>query len=356
MVQIALKQILHNGLKVHKINEHIRLRTRSLQLLRAQFQNEFIGMSMPACTGPLVICELMSRGKEKRFFKFKHLTAVIFRAMVIYPSTGQTFHQMKTLVIKFGGAAVATTDSFAAISEIVIARQRDYDQIVVVVSAMGDTTDQLDALARKVHPNPPRREYDMLVTVGERISISLLAMALAAKQRDAISFTGSQSGIITCNRHSNAQIIEVRPHRLLPHLAKGKVIIVAGFQGVSREGEITTLGRGGSDTTAVALGVALNACGVEFFKDVAGIYSADPKKDAEAQLLAELTYAQALKIVEQTGRPVLHPRCIRLAEKNHLRLFVRSFQTFDGQNAVGTVIGALPSEHSPCTPRYEDLE
>lgn len=263
---------------------------------------------------------------------------------------------MKTLVIKFGGAAVSTPESFSVISDIVISRQRDYDQIVVVVSAMGNTTDQLDALARKVNPSPPRREYDMLVTVGERISISLLAMALAAKQCDAISFTGSQSGIITCNRHSNAQIIEVRPNRLLPHMARGKVIIVAGFQGVSREGEITTLGRGGSDTTAVALGVALAASGVEFFKDVEGIYNADPKKDVEARLLAQLTYIEALNIVQQGGRQVLHPRCIRLAEKNQLPLFVRSFQTFNDRNFIGTVIGPSTLGLRPLTPQYEELE
>lgn len=262
---------------------------------------------------------------------------------------------MNTLVLKFGGAAVSTPESFSAISDIIISRQRQYDRVVVVVSAMGDTTNQLDALAKKVNANPPRREYDMLVTVGERISISLLAMALAAKQCDAISFTGSQSGIITCAQHSNAQIIDVRPHRLLRHLAQGKVIIVAGFQGVSQDGEITTLGRGGSDTTAVALGVALGASWVEFFKDVEGIYNADPKKNQEAQLLAQLNYSQALHIVQQGERSVLHPRCIQLAERNQLPLCVRSFQTFNGQTAPGTVISDCDLKPRPAVPQYEEL-
>lgn len=263
---------------------------------------------------------------------------------------------MNTLVIKFGGSAVSTPESFSAISEIIIARQRQYDRVVVVVSAMGDTTNQLDALAHKVNANPPRREYDMLVTVGERISIALLAMALAAKGCEAISFTGSQSGIITCAQHSNAQIIDVRPHRLLRHLEQGKVVVVAGFQGVSRDGEITTLGRGGSDTTAVALGVALGASWVEFFKDVEGIYNADPKKNHAAQLLAQLDYQQALQIVQQGGRPVLHPRCIRLAQQNSLPLCVRSFLTFNGQTAPGTVISNSSSQTRSASPHYEELE
>jgi len=189
---------------------------------------------------------------------------------------------------------------------------------------MGDTTNQLIALAKQVHPNPPQREYDMLVSVGERISISLLAMALAAKGQEAVSFTGSQSGIITCPNHTNAKIIEVRPHRLRPHLDNGKVVIIAGFQGVSRFGEITTLGRGGSDTSAVALAIALQADQVEFYKDVPGIFNEDPKKNPDAKLLPTLTYEEALEITLK-GAKILHSRCVSLAQKNNLPLYIHTF-------------------------------
>lgn len=244
-----------------------------------------------------------------------------------------------TLVMKFGGASVATPQHFSRIADIIIQRSAEYERIAIVVSAMGNTTDQLIALANQVNPDPPRREYDMLVTVGERISIALLAMALAAKQRDAVSFTGSQSGIITCSRHSDARIIDVRPHRILPVINVGKVAIVAGFQGVSRGGEITTLGRGGSDTTAVALGIALGSTHIEFYKDVPGVFNDDPKKNSAACVFNQLSYEDALQIVLK-GAKVLHPRCIQLAQKNNLSLHVRSFNS-DCSKAEGTVIGAL---------------
>lgn len=231
---------------------------------------------------------------------------------------------MATLVMKFGGASVATPEHFAQIADIISLRFAQYSRIVVVVSAMGDSTDQLLALAKRVNANPPKREQDMLISVGERISISLLAMALALKGKEAISFTGSQSGIITCSRHSEARIVDVRPHRLLRALEEGKIVIVAGFQGVSREGEITTLGRGGSDTSAVALAVALGADKVEFYKDVLGVYTVDPKKHSDAALLSTLTYGEALEIVKN-GAKVLHARCIELAEKNQVPLHVLSF-------------------------------
>jgi aspartate kinase len=226
--------------------------------------------------------------------------------------------------MKFGGAAVATPQHFSRIAELVLERKKEYSKIVIVVSAMGNTTDQLISLAKEVNPDPPRREYDMLVTVGERISISLLAMALAGKSQDAVSFTGSQSGIITTPDHSEARIIDVRPHRLLPRLEVGKVVIVAGFQGVSTAGEITTLGRGGSDTTAVALGIALGAERVEFYKDVPGIYDVDPKVDPNGVMHPNLTYEEARRIISGGAR-ILHGRCLDLAEKNGLPLLVRSF-------------------------------
>lgn len=231
----------------------------------------------------------------------------------------------KTLVMKFGGASAATPSHFFRIADIIIQRKNLFPRIAIVVSAMGNTTDELISLAKQINPNPPQREYDMLVTVGERISIALLAMALAVKNQEGLSFTGSQSGIITCNQHTEAKIIDVKPHRLIPLLDQEKFVIVAGFQGVSRQGEITTLGRGGSDTTAVALAIALGADKVEFFKDVPGIFNEDPKKNPHSSPYASLTHHEALGIV-RAGAKVLHPRCIELAAKNALPLMVRSFQ------------------------------
>jgi aspartate kinase len=244
---------------------------------------------------------------------------------------------MDTLIMKFGGASVATSERFAHIADIIIEKMQHYPRIVVVVSAMANTTDQLIAMAKEVHPDPPRREYDMLVTVGERISIALLAMALARKNREAVSFTGSQSGIVTCSRHSEARIINVKPHRILSALDQGKIAIVAGFQGVSQNGEITTLGRGGSDTTAVALGVALRSQAVEFFKDVPGVFSEDPKISKIAHKYSTLSYENALQLTLQ-GAKILHPRCIQLAQKNLLQLHVSSFYPGHEQDN-GTWIG-----------------
>lgn len=244
---------------------------------------------------------------------------------------------MKTVVLKFGGASVATPEHFSKIADIIVARVKEFQRVAIVVSAMANTTDQLISLAMQVNPNPPRREYDMLVTVGERISISLLAMALAAKNQEAISFTGSQSGIITCSRHTEARIVDIRPFRLLPCLNEGKVVIVAGFQGVSKGGEITTLGRGGSDTSAVALGIALQAQQVEFYKDVPGIFTEDPKKNPQAALLPRLTYDEALSIVN-AGAKVLHPRCLFLAKKNGIPLNIHSFQSFSNEKSQGSLI------------------
>lgn len=243
---------------------------------------------------------------------------------------------MKTLIMKFGGAAVATPKHFSDIAKIIINRRQHYQRVVVVVSAMGKTTDELIQLAKDVNPHPPQREYDMLISVGERISMSLLAMALCLENQDAVSFTGSQSGIITCQNHSNAQIIDVRPERVLERLNAGKIVIVAGFQGVSRSKEITTLGRGGSDTSAVALGVALKAEKVEFFKDVPGIFDQDPKQFPGALPYDYLTYEAALGIVKQGAR-VLHSRAIHLAAKNGLPLQVRSFVS-DSLHLQGTMI------------------
>lgn len=243
--------------------------------------------------------------------------------------------------MKFGGASVATPHHFSTIANIVAARTLHYRHIVVVVSAMGDTTDQLIKLAKQVHPHPPRREQDMLISVGERVSCALLAMALSLKGKEAISFTGSQSGIITSSEHAEARILEVRPRRVLEQLSQGKIVIVAGFQGMSTEGEITTLGRGGSDTTAVALGVALEANKVEFFKDVPGIFLEDPKKNRNASFLPFLNFEEALDITKK-GAKILHARCVSLAFKNNLPLHILPFEGYE--QAQGSWIG--PAERS----------
>ena len=255
--------------------------------------------------------------------------------------------------MKFGGASVATLDSFSKIAKIIIEKSREFQKIVVVVSAMGDATEKFIHMANAVHPNPPRREMDMLITVGERISISLLAMALDLEGINAVSLTGSQSGVLTSSNHSDARILEVRPHRIVRHLDKGEIVIVAGFQGVSREGEITTLGRGGSDTSAVALGVALFAEKVEFYKDVEGIYKEDPKKDSNAAFFPLLSHMEAFEVVSK-GAKVLHPRSILLAEKNHLPLHVVSFKEGKKQYSEGTMIGKYPRTSIP-EPKFEEV-
>jgi len=231
---------------------------------------------------------------------------------------------MRTLVMKFGGAALSTPTRFSLTAQWIHKRLIEFPRIVVAVSAMGKTTDQLLMLSRKVHPSPPKREQDMLVTAGERVSMSLLAMALDLEGIDAISFTGSQSGILTSLDHGEAKILGVRPYRIEEALNVGQVVIVAGFQGVNEKKEVTTLGRGGSDTSAVALAVALGAEQVEFYKDVPGIGAEDPNGVPDTKIFKELSYEKAIKIAVQGAR-VLHARALQLAQKNRLPLEVRSF-------------------------------
>ncbi|MEX0961316.1 MAG: aspartate kinase [Simkaniaceae bacterium] len=226
------------------------------------------------------------------------------------------------IVMKFGGAALKTVADLLACVYLIMKNRKRYDEIVVVTSAMGDTTAQLHQLAQEVALQPDQREVDMLISVGERISMSLMAMALKSRGVDAISFTGSQSGIITCPLHGEARIVDVKPVRILRELEKKRVVIVAGFQGVS-QGEVTTLGRSGSDTTAVALGAALSAERVIFYKDVAGVFSEDPKINERAEFFEELNYENALKIVMKGE--VLTQRSIKLAYANQLPLYVTSF-------------------------------
>lgn len=259
---------------------------------------------------------------------------------------------MSTLVMKFGGSSLESPLSFSYCANIILRKSLKYKNIVVVISAMKGTTNDLIDLAFKVNPSPQPREYDMLLSVGERISMSLLAMALAKKKREAVSFTGSQTGIITCKSHSNAKIINVKPWRILPHLKAGKIVIIAGFQGVSEKGEITTLGRGGSDTTAVALGIALGACKVEFFKDVPGVFTEDPKRCKDSLLHSFLTYREASEIVEK-GACILHKRSVSLAERNKMPLHVMSFkEAYLSKRQLGTLISSS-EEFLPVSPIYE---
>lgn len=242
---------------------------------------------------------------------------------------------MKTIVMKFGGSSLSTPNKIKKAAGIIDLKRKNCSRIVVVVSAMGKMTDNLISLAKQVSSKPFERELDMLVSAGERISMALLAMALYEKNIDAISFTGSQSGIITTNDHSNAKILDIRPSRIIENLEKNKVVIVAGFQGVSLEKEITTLGRGGSDTSAVGLAAALGADIVEFYKDVKGIYSSDPKNCPGAKKFDKMTYDQTLEILSK-GSKVLHLRCVELAKKNNISLHILSYSDF--LKGAGTVI------------------
>jgi len=231
---------------------------------------------------------------------------------------------VQTVILKFGGASLRDLSQFPKVASIIIQKKSEYDRVVVVVSAMGKMTDELLGMAKMIMEEPPKREQDMLISVGERISMALLAMALFKEGIDAISFTGSQAGIITTTDHTDARIVQVKPHRILPHLEAGKVVIVAGFQGVSEQGEITTLGRGGSDTTAVALAAALKGERVEFYKDVEGIFTDDPKREPRAVKIPNLTYDEALKVIEKGDRKVIHPRAVELAAIHKVPLFLGS--------------------------------
>lgn len=243
---------------------------------------------------------------------------------------------MSIIVMKFGGAAMADVEQFEKLAILIERRLKNFTHVVVVVSAMGSQTDELMKLAKKVHPSPPKREQDMLVTAGERISMALLAMALELRGIGAISFTGSQSGIITSNMHTEAEILEIRPYRIKEALEQKKVVIIAGFQGVSLEKEITTLGRGGSDTSAVALAIALDAQKVEFYKDVPGIGSQNPKTHPDTEIYKELSYDEALKIVGE-GAEILHDRCLKLAKQYGVFLEIHPY--YDPET-IGTILYA----------------
>jgi len=237
------------------------------------------------------------------------------------------------VVQKYGGSSVADVERIGIVADRVAATKASGRDVVVVVSAMGDTTDELLALARRVSPNPSRRELDMLLTAGERIAMALLSMALQERGVPAVSFTGSQSGIMTNDAHTNARIVEVRPFRVQDELARGKVVIVAGYQGVSYKREVTTLGRGGSDTTAVALAAALGAEGCEIYSDVAGVYSADPRVVPEAQRLAEISYEEMQELAE-AGARVLNAQAVEFAKARNIAIYARATAGGDEETVV----------------------
>lgn len=230
---------------------------------------------------------------------------------------------MGLIVQKFGGTSVSSTDKIQQVAEKIIAQKEQGHRVVVVVSAMGGETDRLIQLANAVTNNPDLREYDMLVSSGEQVSVSLLAMALIAKNCPAVSLLGHQAGIHTDSNHSKAHITHVDVKHILKESMAGKVVIVAGFQGVNADGEMTTIGRGGSDTTAVALAVALEAQECQICTDVDGVHTTDPRLVPEASCLPEISFEEML-IMSQSGAKVLHPEAISLAGEHHLPLRIRS--------------------------------
>ncbi|MCW3813188.1 aspartate kinase [Micromonospora sp. DR5-3] len=256
---------------------------------------------------------------------------------------------MALVVQKYGGSSVANAERIKRVAERIVAARKAGDDVVVVVSAMGDTTDELLDLANQVSPLPPGRELDMLLTAGERISMALLAMAIHNLGYEARSFTGSQAGVITTSVHGRARIIDVTPGRLKGALDEGSVVIVAGFQGVSQDTkDVTTLGRGGSDTTAVALAAALDADVCEIYTDVDGVFSADPRIVPNARHIKHITYEEMLELAA-CGAKVLHLRSVEYARRAGLPIHVRSsYSTNTGTMVTGSMED-LPVEQALIT-------
>lgn len=244
---------------------------------------------------------------------------------------------MENLIVqKYGGTSVGDIDRIKNVAKRVIKTKESGKNVVVVVSAMGDTTDDLVKMAYKINDNPHKREMDMLLSTGEQISISLLAMAIQSLDHDVISLTGAQCGILTSSRHSKAKIDAINTERIEKELKMGKIVIVAGFQGVNKDMDITTLGRGGSDTTAVALAAALNAEKCQIFTDVDGVYTADPRIVPSAKKISAISYDEVLELAS-LGAKVLHPRSVEMAGKYNVALEVRS--SFNENE--GTIIGEV---------------
>jgi aspartate kinase len=255
---------------------------------------------------------------------------------------------MSIVVQKYGGSSVADAGRLRQVADRVMRTRREGHDVVVVVSAMGDTTDELLGLAKQVSPNPDRRELDMLLTAGERISMALLSMAIRELGGDAISFTGSQSGIITNDRHVDARIIEVRPFRVQDELSRGKIVVIAGYQGVSYRREVTTLGRGGSDTTAVAMAAALGADYCEICSDVDGVYTADPRVVPAARRIGTLSYEETQELAE-SGAKVLNAQAVEFAKEQGIAIYARAASsTLPG--ADPSVDGTVVRRHPPRMP------
>jgi aspartate kinase len=245
------------------------------------------------------------------------------------------------VVQKYGGSSVADAERIKRVAERIVATRKAGNDVVVVVSAMGDTTDNLLDLAHQVSPLPPGREMDMLLTAGERISMSLLAMAIHNLGFEARSYTGSQAGVITTSSHGRARIIDVTPGRLRSALDEGSIVIVAGFQGVAQDTkDITTLGRGGSDTTAVAVAAALNADVCEIYTDVDGVFTADPRIVPNARQIKTITYEEMLELAA-CGAKVLMLRCVEYARRFNLPIHVRSSYS----NKPGTIVTGSMEDH-----------
>ncbi|WP_249669628.1 aspartate kinase [Bacillus altitudinis] len=240
---------------------------------------------------------------------------------------------MGLMVQKFGGTSVGSTEKIRNAAERVIAEREAGNDVVVVVSAMGKSTDVLVDLAKELTDDPSKREMDMLLTTGEQVTISLLAMALQAKGYDAISFTGWQAGMKTEKVHGNARIVDIDEARIKEELSAGKVVVVAGFQGIADDLHITTLGRGGSDTTAVALAAALKADKCDIYTDVPGVFTTDPRYVPSARKLAGISYDEMLELAN-LGAGVLHPRAVEFAKNYQIPLEVRS----SIENESGTLI------------------
>ena len=241
---------------------------------------------------------------------------------------------MAVLVQKYGGTSVGSPERIQHVAERIVRTRRGGAELVVVVSAMGDATDDLIGLARKVSDRSHPREMDMLLTAGERISMALVSMAVNDRGQEAVSFTGSQSGIVTDTSHTRAKILEVKADRIREELKRGRVVIVAGFQGVSRDREVTTLGRGGSDTTAVALAAALKASECEIYTDVDGVYTADPRVVPGARKITRLSYDEMLELAS-LGAKVLHNRSVEIARRFDVPVHVRSsFNWNEGSRVV----------------------
>lgn len=245
---------------------------------------------------------------------------------------------MKNIIVqKYGGTSVADTTKIKKVADAVIREKELGNDVVVVVSAMGHTTDYLVKMAKEISENPSGREMDMLLSTGEGVSIALLTMAIQAKGYDAISLNASQIGIITENIHMKARIIDIKNEKLKENLNKGKIIVVAGFQGITEHGEITTLGRGGSDTSAVALAASLNASRCDIYTDVEGVYTTDPRIVPTASRLETISYEEMLELA-RVGANVLHPRAVETAKQFGVPLRVRS--TFKLDNKGTLIIGA----------------